>query len=403
MSAPRPNPDEPIPEEPHDFSLVLGGLLFQLWRRTRLSGPGLQLLPRRVIALVLLAWVPPLVLSIVEGNAWGGNVKLPFFRDVDMHARVLLALPLLITAEVGVYRRMQPLVGLFLDQHLIPRSEMARFQSAIASAMRLRNAIPAELILLALAYIVGAGLLWRAQVALDVTAWYGVPVNGRLHPSLAGWWLGLVTLPLFQFLLLRWYYRLGIWARFLWQVSRLDLKIVPTHPDRAGGLGFMDQMCLPFSSLLLAQGIVLSGSIADRILFTGVTLPDFTAELIALVVLIPLTVLGPMLIFAPRLVAARRAGLLGYGRLAESCVSEFDDKWVRSAGPVDRPLLGSPDLRSLADMGNSYQLVKNMLFVPVTRQTMAFLVGDVVLPLLPLVLTMVSVGALMQRLLKIIF
>ena len=99
---------EPIVKEPADFSLVLGGPLFQLCRRTRLAGDALQLLSRRVVVLTLLAWAPLLALSIVEGHAWGGGVKLTFLHDVEMHARLLLALPLLIVAELFVHQRLDP-------------------------------------------------------------------------------------------------------------------------------------------------------------------------------------------------------------------------------------------------------------------------------------------------------
>ena len=74
MSTPSPTTDEPILQEPPEFSLVLGGPLYQLWRRTRLAGDTLDLLRRRIFVLTLLAWVPLLLLSIVEGHAWGAGV-----------------------------------------------------------------------------------------------------------------------------------------------------------------------------------------------------------------------------------------------------------------------------------------------------------------------------------------
>src|SRR5471032_1944309 len=100
MSTARPTADEPLWQEPPGFSLVLGGPLFQLWRRTRLSGGALQLLHRRIIVLVLLAWLPLLLLSAAEGHAWGGGIKLPFFGDLELHIRLLLTLPLLLLAEL---------------------------------------------------------------------------------------------------------------------------------------------------------------------------------------------------------------------------------------------------------------------------------------------------------------
>ena len=168
--------------------------------------------------------------------------------------RLLFALPLLIVAELVVHQRMRPVVGQFVERGLIPDAARAQFDAAIASAMRLRNSITAEVLLIAFVYVVGVGFIWRTQVALDVASWYGVPVDGRLQPSLAGWWLGCVSLPLFQFLLLRWYFRLFIWARFLWQVSRIELKFVPTHPDRCGGLGFLSSVSYAFAPVLAGPG-----------------------------------------------------------------------------------------------------------------------------------------------------
>jgi hypothetical protein len=69
------------------------------------------------------------------------------------------------------------------------------FLSAIASATRLRNSIAAEVLFIAFVYVVGVGFAWRTQLARDVASWYGVGADGTLQPSLAGWWLGLVSLP----------------------------------------------------------------------------------------------------------------------------------------------------------------------------------------------------------------
>jgi hypothetical protein len=386
-----------------DFSLVLGGPLYQLWRGSRLADDTLHLLHRRVLVAVLLAWVPLLLLSIAEGRAWGDRVSLPFLRDVELHVRLLIAVPLMILAELVVHQRMRPVVGQFLDRGLIPDAARPQFDAAIASALRLRNSVAAEVLLIAFVYIVGVGFIWRTQVALDVTSWYGGSADGRLQPSLAGWWFGVVSLPLFQFLLLRWYFRLFIWARFLWHVSRIDLRFVPTHPDRAGGLGFLGAVAYAFSPVLLAQGVMLAGAIASKIFYAGATLPEFKVELIGLVALMVFAILGPMLVFGPQLEAAKRAGLRAYGTLAQRYVREFDGKWLRGGAPADEPLIGSADIQSLADLGTSYEVVRGMRFVPFTGQVVLQLAVTTLLPVVPLMLTMISLEELLERLLKIVF
>ena len=215
------------------------------------------------------------------------------------------------------------MVRQFLERGLIPDSAQVDFDAAIASALRLRNSISAEVLLLVFVYIVGVGFVWRTQVALAVTSWHGAPVNGTWQPSLAGWWLGLASLPIFQFLLLRWYFRLFIWSRFLWQVSRIELRLMPTHPDRSGGMGFLSTVIYAFSPLLMAQGTMLAGLMASRILYAGARLPEFKVELITLVAAMLSVVLGPLLVFSPQLEAAKRKGLREHGILAQRYVREY--------------------------------------------------------------------------------
>ena len=393
----------PLLKDPGDFSLILGGPLYQLLRRTHLSGDALQLLHRRILVMTLLAWMPLLLLSVAEGHAWGDSVKLPFLYDVSLHVRLLIALPLLIVAELIVHQRMRLVVRQFMERGLIPDATRAKFDAAIAAAMRLRNSITAEVLLIAFVYVVGVGVVWRTQVALDVTSWYGVSTDGKLQPSLAGWWLGCVSLPLFQFLLLRWYFRLFIWARFLWQVSRIELKLMPTHPDRCGGLGFLALVSHAFLPLLLAQGALLAGVMAERIFFAGAKLLDFRLELIGMVAVMVFVILGPLLVFGPKLAAAKRMGMREYGTLAERYTREFDDKWLRGGAPADEPLIGSADIQSLADLCNSFEVVKGMRMVPFNLQTVVQLAVATLLPVAPLLLTIFSLEDLLLSLLKIVF
>jgi hypothetical protein len=403
MNSAIPTAEEFQKGDPSDFSLVLGGPLFQLLRRARLAGDALQLLHRRVIAQVLLTWLPLLLLSVAEGHAWDSSIKLPFLFDLELHIRFLLALPLLIIAELVVHERMRLVVDQFLARRLIPDAARANFDAALASATRLRNSVAAELLLIGVVYGVDALFVWRKQVALAVTSWYGVVVDGNLQQSLAGWWLGCVALPLFQFLLLRWYFRLFIWARFLWQVSRIKLELMPTHPDRCGGLGFLSSVSSAFSPLLLAQGMLLAGLIADRIFYAGAKLVEFKVELIGLVAVMVFAALGPLLAFTPKLAAVKRLGLQEYGALAQCYTREFAQKWLQGGAPPNEPLLGSADIQSLADLGNSFEVVKSMRLAPFTVQAVLQLLVVTLAPVAPLLLTMMPLEQLLSRMLNIVF
>jgi hypothetical protein len=403
MESEDPTPAAKPAAEAYDFSLVLGGPLYQLFRRAHLTGETLELLRRRIIVIALFAWLPLLVLSFVEGHAWGSGVEMPFLYDVDAHVRFLIALPLLVVSELVVHRRMRPVVRQFVERGLIADAALAKLDAAVASALRLRNSVVAEVGLIALVYGVGVMVIWRTHIAVDVTSWYGATSQGRWRPSLAGWWFGCVSLPLFQFILLRWYFRLFVWARFLWHVSRIPLKLVPTHPDRCGGLGFLGSVSHAFAPWLVAQGALLAGTIANQIFFAGAKLPQFKLEIIAVVALMLFAVLGPLLTFIPVLGHAKRVGLREYGSLAQRYVHAFDQKWLRGGAPAEEALVGSGDIQSLADLGNSFEVLRGMRLVPFTKEAVFQLAVLTLMPLVPLTLTMISLEELVDRLLNIAF
>ncbi len=386
-----------------DFSLVLGGPLFQLLRRAHMSDDTMMMARRRIVVISLFAWLPLLLLSALEGRLLGGSAVVPFLLDVEVHIRYLVTLPLLIAAELVVHRRMRSLVQLFQERNLIPERATGRFEAAITSAFRLRNSVLAEVLLIAFVYGVGILIVWRLYIALDTTTWYATPSADGSKLSLAGMWYGYVSLPIFQFLLLRWYFRVFIWTRFLWQVSRIELSLVPTHPDHVGGLGFLSNAAYAFALLALAHGSMLAGTLANRIFYLGAGLITFKGEIAIMVVFVLALVLGPLLVFAPQLSQAKRKGLREYGTLAERYVREFDTKWLRGGAPAGEVLVGSADIQSLADVGNSYELVRSMNPVPVTKEMILRLSAVTLAPIAPLALTMMPLEELLRKLVGILF
>ncbi|HYQ40188.1 MAG TPA: hypothetical protein VER09_14775 [Pseudomonas sp.] len=401
------SPDQPTSSgtftgDPADFSLVLGGPLFQLFRRTHLSGDALELVQKRIVVIALLAWLPLLLLSALEGQMLGGGVSIPFLMDFEAHIRFLVAMPLLIVSELIVHQRIRPVVRQFLERRMIPADATARFEAAVASAIRLRNSVTAEVLLIALVYGVGVLVVWRHYAIVNTASWFTMPTDAGYKLSFAGIWYGYVSVPLFQFLLIRWYFRLCIWMRFLWQVSRIPLSLVPTHPDRVGGLGFLSNSAYAFMPLALAHGALLAGLLANRILYLGAALPEFKAEIAVVVGFIEVLVLAPLFVFTTQLADAKRLGLREYGTLAVNYVRDFDRKWLRGGAPADEPLLGSGDIQSLADLGNSFTVVQEMRLAPVTRDVILRLGIATLLPIAPLLLTMMPLEELLRKLVGIV-
>lgn len=403
MTAKEASPFVGSDQGPADFSLVLGGPLFQLLRRAHLTDGALTLVRKRVVVIALFTWLPLLLLTLAQGTAFGDAIAVPFVKDLELHVRFLLALPILIIAELVVHERMRSVLQVFRERDILPASELGRFESAIASAYRLRNSLAAELLLIVFVYVVGVQNVWRRYIALDVSTWYSTPTAGGSELTIAGIWFGYVSLPIFQFLLLRWYFRIFIWARFLFRVSRIELSLVPIHPDKLGGLGFLANTVYAFGPLAFAHGVMLAGPVASRIFFAGAKLSDFRAEALALVVVVLLVVFGPLLFFAPQLAAARRKGMREYGTLAEQYVRAFDTKWLRGGASPDERLLGSGDIQSLADLANSLEIVRSMRTFPVTREAVVRLAAATFAPIVPLALTMMPLEELLKKLFGMIF
>ena len=384
----------------HDFSLVLGGPLYQIFRRAHLSGPALEQLWRRIWVITLVAWLPLLLLSAASGRTLGPPGTLPFLHDIEAQVRFLIALPVLIAAELIVHQRTRSVVQQFIDRGLVRAKDMPRFDALLASALRLRNSVVLEVGLLFLVATVGHWV-WRRTIAYGAPTWYAEPDASGMHLTIPGIWYAAVSLPITQFILLRWYLRLLIWFRFLWQVSRMDLHLVPTHPDRAAGLSFLGKSSYAFSPLLFAQGALLAGVIATRVVYGGQHLMSFKIDVIELIGFFVLFLLGPLTVFTPSLARAKRTGLAQYGKLASEYVTAFEAKWLHGSEGEEQ-LLGTADLQSLSDLGQSYSVILEMNVMPFGIQDISRLAIATAVPLLPLGLTVFSLEELVTRLVKIL-
>jgi len=390
------NASTPTPAE--DFSLVHGGPLYQLCLRMRLLRAPVDLVERRIIVFTVVTWLPLLVLSIVSGTAFGG-LKVPFLVDLQVHTRFLLALPMLIGAEVLVYQRIRATVRQLIDRGIVGPDERSRFDEIIASTMRLRNSVAVEVALIVFSATFGYWF-WRENMALGVNTWYatiGPAADNNL--TLAGYWYAFVSLNLFRFVLLRWYFRLILWYIFLWRLSRLPLRLNSLHPDRAGGLGFIGNSVFAFTPVLLAQATVLSGAIGDRIWHEGMKLPAFQMEIAGEVALLMAVILAPLTFFILPLVRGKRAGSREYGLLAMQYVEDFREKWLRGTRTDGEPLVGSADIQSLADLAGGHDVLREMRILPLSRQSFITLAVVVALPYLPLTLTMIPFEEMVSRIL----
>jgi hypothetical protein len=403
------NNDPPPPLNPlrdalpelRNFSLVLGGPLYQLIRRTHLDDEVGSHLRCRILVICGLIWLPLLACCAFTGTLTAG-VAIPFLVDVETHARFLIGVPLMLIAEYLVHLRMRGIVAQFVERRLIPEPALERFRAAILNAMAWRNSVAAELAIIAI--VLPLGYYVRDEfLTLKTSTWHLTVGTEGSSLTLPGFWFSWVSNPLLQFLMLRWLYRLVIWGRFLWQVSRIDLDLIPLHPDRNAGLGFLGGSAYAMSPLLASFSAMVAGMVASRIFHEGASFADFKLEIVSLIAAGLLLVLGPLTVFAPKILAARRAGLREYGAFAADYTRAFDRRWLRGTEHDGEPLLGTGDIQSLADLGNAFAVVKEIKAVPFGRDTLVQLSWATLAPFLPLVLTMIPLDELLDRLLGSVF
>jgi hypothetical protein len=381
------------------LSLVEGGPGDALMKRLRLIGPEFGVASARTaISLAAITWLPLLVLSFIEGLALEG-ARIPFLYDLAAHARFLVAIPILVLAEIPIGRRLREIAIHFLDAGLVRESEQKQFTSCAVEAVRFHDWRFAGLILVALAYITTYEAISKTSLQTG-NMWYESP--GKFGPSPIGFYYAFVALPLFQFLMYRWAFRIVVWTRFLWQVAGLDLFLTPTHPDGAGGLGFLGKGSIPFGLILFALSSVVSAAIASRILFSDATLEEFEVTYATALVLLLIVFAVPLMVFAPKLSRLKQDGLNRYGTLASQYTQQFDSKWVDGRSTSEEPLLGAADIQSLADLGNSYELIRKMRVVPIAFSDFIAIAIPGVIPALPLLATVMPVSEILKGILRLL-
>jgi hypothetical protein len=386
-------------DEVPELSLMEGGPGDALMKRLRLIRPELGAASARIaIVLAALAWIPLFALSAVEGLALGG-ARIPFLYDLAAHVRFLVAVPILVLAEIPIGRRLRHVTRHFLNAGLVRKEEQKQFASYVVDTVRFHDSHLAEMTLLALSYVTTYVALSKTSLHGGST-WFEPTQTSGLTP--AGYYYAFVAVPLFQFLLYRWGFRMIVLTRLLWQVSNLDLLLIPTHPDGAGGLGFLGRGTIPFGIILFALSSVVSAAIASRVFFNGAALEGFEVMYATLILLALIVFVGPLLVFAPKLFRLKQDGLLRYGTLASRYTQMFDSKWIDEINPAGEPLLGTADIQSLADLGNSYEVVRKMRAVPIELRDFIAMALPGVIPALPLVATVMPVGEILKGILRLL-
>jgi hypothetical protein len=382
------------------FSIAAGGPVYRFGRSFALArGPHRLLVLGAFFALV--TWGTLFVLAAARDQLLR-NATIPFLADISSHARFLVALPLLFAAEGWIDPRLAVFVRQIMNMSLVIPAERPAFDSAIGAVARLRDSWLVEAILVAAVVISAATFRAEVDLTSNISSWAKVSVGSATVLTPAGWWYTFVALPIFQFVVLRWGWRIAIWSGFLWRLSRLHLQLIPTHPDLAGGLGTLGIAQSAFSLLSFAVSVPLAGVLAEKMLYAGAGLKELEAPILGIVLINLFIFVVPMLFFSLQMYAVKRQGLREYAVFAATYTRGFYAKWLRGEAPQGT-LLGTPDLQSLADLANSFWVVQRMRVVPFGRGLITIMLAATLAPMLPLLTLAFPIEQLMERALRVLF
>jgi len=380
-----------------NFSIVVGGPVYDLLLRLGFVRQSLPNVSRRIVAVVAVTWVPLLVLSLKDGLAVGHHVRIPFLYDLSMYGRFLLGLPLLLLAELVIDPAVRQAAAEFVDARLVPDQELPDFEKVLRRVQQMRDSWIPELVLFALAFF--PVFLFQHEWTTDALSNWHTTSRGL---SAAGWWYAVFAGPLMRFITYRWGFRYFLWAALLWKISRLHLTLIPTHPDHAAGLNFLATTQKHFGILFCALGCSFAGRVANNMLFEGATLASFKSLMVGFVVLSLIVGLLPLALLAPKLKKVRKTGLIEYGRFANTYTASFDRKWIHCVEKPTEPLLGTGDIQSLADMGNSFGFIEGTRIAPISRKLVLQLGVQAAIPLAPVIILGTPTAELVHELMKMI-
>ncbi len=350
---------------------------------------------RRALGLALLTWLPIAAWALATGRLGSPDDSgESLLRHYGVHVRCLLVIPLLILAEPMLHRAARAIAARLAATAATPEARTA-FDAAGRAVVRLRDATLPWVLLL------GAAVAWSlADDPLthgDAMAW-AFDADGTL--GFGGWWFAYVVRPVFLALLMAWLWRILLLSLWMWRVGRIDLSLVPTHPDRAGGVALVERLPGAFALVSMALSAMLASRWAHEILHHGASLAAYRHAVIVFVVLWSLLLLLPLLAFAPALSRTRKQAIRAYSALVGRQGELVHQRWIEGREVAAEPILEAPEIGPVADAAAMYEAVVKMRRVPIGKVSAIGILLPLALPLLVVTALQVPLKDLLLKLAK---
>jgi hypothetical protein len=324
----------------------------------------------RIASWFALTWLPLAILCVIDGTAWGHKVRISLFRDFSIYGRFFVALPILIIADRVIDRFVRRAALIFNSSGILRNGDLFYYRTALEKIIELRDSRIVDALMVVVAFVPFflflTGNEWTSG---QVSTWHGSRAQGL---SFAGWWFVLVGSPVLRYFMLRWLWRFALWTYLLSKISRLNLYLLPMHPDRLGGLGFLLFAQEHFGLLAAALGSVIAGQFANEIFYLGQPLREIKAPAGLFIFGSILIVLLPLGLFSFRLFEARYDGIIRNNQVARLVTTKFDTKWARKIGSPPDQMIGTQDPSSLIDYISTYEVIKETRIVPISKRSVIY-------------------------------
>lgn len=365
----------------------------EVWLRIR--KPAHPSYTREILLAGTAAWLPLLLLVAFDPEALRS-----FLGDIAVHARYLIALPMLMLAESICVPRLSALARHFTKAGLVIDADRAKFEAAAESTRRALDSPVAEVGVILLAYVAAIGI--NRLAAVDMLPRWQISANGLVGRSPAGLWHVLISMPVLLIFVVGWFWRVLLWARFLRLMSRLDLRLLASHPDRCGGLRFVSQSLRAFSIPAAGLCVIMAGGLMDRMLREGPAPLTFAYVVFGTALVMLLLFASPLLVFSGKLLSLWHKGVLEYGALANRVGRDFERAWLDDSEANAKDPLDSQAFSATTDL---YQVVANvygMRIAPMDVPGLLLFAGVAFLPFVPALLLLVPMNVLLQKVMSVL-
>jgi len=378
-----------------EFLLSEGGPFYRALERMRLHNRQGKL----AIVGLCITWLPLVIITAMEGTLYSGT-HLPFLKDVAMQARILMAIPMLIMIKLVIDSKVFAVAKYISESLLSPEERQLTLATILLRTKKLASSALTEIILLLI--VIGSTVSLvkgGAYSALEAgtTSWMTSGVDGNQALSFAGYWAVIISIPLFQFLLLRWLWRYFVWIWLLFRFSKAQLNLRPTHADRSGGLGVIMIAQRAFSLIFVAGSVSISGQLIAQLLEHPDSFNTIRSMGFAYIIICIVFLLFPLLFFAGKLFKIKNEGLLHLSNLGATLSGKFEREWVNDS-PIEKRIEETKvDPSMIYDYSGMYESLQQLRTVPVLPRDIISMAVPLFVPFLPIPFIHYSVAELLQK------